>query len=114
MKPNATTPHTPQRQQVEGTVPPVLATVALSQWETHHKGQLPSPPPSSAPTPYVTTTPVDPRKEAPYADLARVRALVNASTALLVVRVILPSGATVRDGVEIDVAEQVRNLPQVG
>lgn len=43
----------------------------------------------------------------------RARQLAADSRALMVVKVILASGATVRDGVEIDVAEQVRNLPHV-
>lgn len=123
MTPHHNTIPPPKPKQVEGPVPPALAAAALAQWEAAHKGQLPPPAlPSSASTHTHTTTATaldggptggSSSKEVPYADLPRVRALVDSSEALLVVRVILASGATVRDGVEIDVAEQVRNLPQV-
>ncbi len=104
--------------KVEGTVPPELATAALAQWEARYKHQAPSQSPlHTAPstTTATTTTTSNNEKEMPFSDRARVRALLAAdppSDALLVVRVTLPSGATVRDGVEIDVAEQVRNLAQ--
>lgn len=99
------------KKQVEGTVPPALATAALSQWEQHFKGRNPQQQPH--PSHPWAATPNNATKEIPFADTARVRRLVEGSGALLVVRVVLSSGATVRDGVEIDVAEQVRNLPQV-
>ena len=52
------------------------------------------------------------KKEIPGHDTEGITHLLTHSSALYVVRIILPAGATVRNGVEIDVAEQVRNLPQ--